>query len=257
MERKWTRVAVLAVLVLTLAGLSVAQTAIHAGARYDGQIQQDVNHKLQQKDKLRGVSATSEDAIVTLSGTVAIYQDKVNAEKTARKVDHVTGVRNLIEVGSQASDARLQQELSRKLTYDRVGHAPVFDNLTVDVKQGVATVGGTVRDYPARDVALADVRNTAGVKDVVDNIKVAPLSPNDDRIRLAVARAVYGAGPLNRYAIDPAAPIRIVVVNGHVDLEGEVNTQLEKTLAGMQANSVPGVFSVKNNLTVASSSEGD
>ncbi|HZQ91828.1 MAG TPA: BON domain-containing protein [Terriglobales bacterium] len=257
MERKWTGAAVLAVVVLALAGLSVAQTATHAGARYDGQIQQDVNQKLQQKDKLRGVSATSEDGIVTLTGTVEVYQDKVNAEKTARKVDHVAGVRNLVEVGPQVSDAQLQEEISRKLRYDRVGHAPVFDSLTLAVQQGVVTVGGTVRDYPARDVALADVRSTAGVKDVVDEIKVAPLSPNDDRIRLAVARAVYGAGPLNRYAMDPAAPIRIVVVNGHVELDGQVNTELEKTVAGIQANSVPGVFSVKNNLMVAGSSEGD
>ncbi len=63
------------------------------------------------------------------------------------------------------------------------------------------------------------------MKDVVDNIEVAPVSPMDDRIRLAEARAIYGAPQLNKYAIDPAKPIRITVVNGNVTLVGVVDNQ--------------------------------
>jgi hypothetical protein len=85
---------------------------------------------------------------------------------------------------------------------------------------------------------------------VVDNIEVAPVSPMDDRIRLAVARAIYGFPQLNKYAIDPAKPIRISVVNGNVTLSGVVDTQTDKDVANIRANSVPGVFKVVNNLEV-------
>jgi len=88
------------------------------------------------------------------------------------------------------------------------------------------------------------------VKDVVDNIEVAPVSPMDDRIRLAEARAIYGFPQLNKYAIDPAKPIRITVVNGNVTLSGVVDTQADKDVANIRANGVPGVFKVVNNLEV-------
>jgi osmotically-inducible protein OsmY len=112
-------------------------------------------------------------------------------------------------------------------------------------------LGGHSHDYPNRDSALAVVSTQPGVKDVVDNIEVDPVSPMDDGIRVAVARAVYGFSSLNRYAIDPAKPIRISVQNGHVELYGVVDSQADKNVAGIQANSVPGVFSVENHLEVA------
>ena len=84
------------------------------------------------------------------------------------------------------------------------------------------------------------------MKDVIDDIQVDPVSPMDDRIRIAVARAVYGFAPLNKYAIDPAKPIRISVQNGNVTLFGVVNSQADKNAAGIRANGVAGVFSVKN-----------
>jgi osmotically-inducible protein OsmY len=89
------------------------------------------------------------------------------------------------------------------------------------------------------------------VKDVVDNIQVDPVSFMDDRIRVQVARAVYGFPALNQYAVDPAKPIRITVMNGHVELDGIVLNQGDKEMAFIRANGVPGVFSVKNNLQVA------
>jgi osmotically-inducible protein OsmY len=73
----------------------------------------------------------------------------------------------------------------------------------------------------------------------------------DDQIRLQVARAVYGFASLNRYAIDPAKPIRIAVQNGNVALYGVVDSEADKDAAGIRANGVPGVFSVKNYLQVA------
>jgi osmotically-inducible protein OsmY len=77
----------------------------------------------------------------------------------------------------------------------------------------------------------------------------------DDRIRLAEARAIYGAPQLNKYAIDPAKPIRITVVNGNVTLSGVVDNQADKDVANIRANGVPGVFKVVNNLQVAGGKE--
>jgi osmotically-inducible protein OsmY len=90
-----------------------------------------------------------------------------------------------------------------------------------------------------------------GVKEVNEDIQVDPVSIMDDRLRLEVARTVYGYPSLNKYAIDPAKPIRISVQNGNVELYGVVDTQADKDVAYLRANGVPGVFSVKNYLQVA------
>jgi osmotically-inducible protein OsmY len=73
----------------------------------------------------------------------------------------------------------------------------------------------------------------------------------DDQARFQVARAIYGYPSLNKYALDPAKPIRIAVQNGHVELYGVVDSQADKDTANIRANGVPGIFSVKNYLQVA------
>jgi hyperosmotically inducible protein len=88
------------------------------------------------------------------------------------------------------------------------------------------------------------------VKDVIDNISVEPTSIFDDGIRLRTARAIYRDPVLSRYAIDPAKPIRIIVVNGHVTLYGAVGNAMDKTVAGLRAGQVFGAFSVENKLVV-------
>ena len=221
--------------------------------RYDQQIQQHVTKALQSKDKWKGITATTEDAIVTLNGTAKILIDKLDAGKKVDKIDHVAGVRNHVEVAGSVPDQQLQQEIADKLRYDRVSLGSTFNAFGLKVQNGVVTVQGDVRDYPARDSALSIVETTPGVKEVIDNINVLPTSPMDDDIRLRVARAIYGHPSLSRYAIDPQRPIRIVVDNGHVTLYGIVDNQADKTIAETQAKSVPNVFSVDDKLMVASS----
>jgi hyperosmotically inducible protein len=219
--------------------------------RYDQQIEQEVAKLLQSKDKWKGITASTEDAIVTLNGNVKVLIDKIDVTKKVDKVNHVQGVRNHVEVAATVPDQQLEKELADKLRYDRVGMGSTFNALGLKVEKGVVTVSGDVRDYPSRDSALALVETTSGVKDVIDNINVLPVSPFDDQIRLAVARAIYGHPSLSRYALDPQRPIRIVVDNGHVTLYGVVDSQADKTLAEMQARSVPNVFSVDNKLMTA------
>jgi osmotically-inducible protein OsmY len=218
----------------------------------DEKVQQATVTELQKHQKFNGVSATSDDGIVTLAGTVDLYIDKMNAEKKVRKIKTVDGVRNHIQVaGKDVPDSELQDKLANKLRYDRVGQGIVFNSLTLGVENGVVTVGGNVRDYPDRDSALAIVQTTPGVKDVVDEINVAPLSAFDDELRVRLAMAIYGQPALQKYAIDPQAPIRVVVINGHVELAGVVQNPVDRQLAYVQASSVPGVFSVNNQLMVA------
>ena len=87
---------------------------------------------------------------------------------------------------------------------------------------------------------------------MVDDLKVAPVSPMDDGLRIRLARAIYGSPQLQRYGLDPANPIRIMVVNGNVTLSGVVDSKADKDIAGIQANTVSGVFKVTNDLEVAS-----
>jgi hyperosmotically inducible periplasmic protein len=97
------------------------------------------------------------------------------------------------------------------------------------------------------------VKHIEGVQHVVNNIEVLPPSPMDDQLRLALYRAIYGFPALEKYALGVQKPIRIIVKNGHVTLEGVVDSEADKNLAGVRANTVPGIFSVTNNLRVVPS----
>lgn len=205
--------------------------------------------KSQYKDVQVSVDA---NGIATLSGTVSLYEYKADADKTVHKVKGVTAVRNDIQVaGQDVADSQLQKNLLEKLSYDRVGYGNVFDAISLQVQNGVVTLGGHALDYPSRDSALALAATMPGVKDVIDEIQVDPVSQMDWGIRVAVARAVYSFPSLNKYSIDPAKPIRISVQNGNVALYGVVDSEADKDAAGIRANGVPGVFSVKNYLQVA------
>ncbi|MFN0169788.1 MAG: BON domain-containing protein [Bryobacteraceae bacterium] len=130
-----------------------------------------------------------------------------------------------------------------------------FDNLAFRIDGGTITLEGQVTRPVLKKDAENVVKKVEGVEKVVNNIEVLPLSPNDDDIRAATYRSVFSHPALNRYAIQAQPPIRIIVRNGNVTLIGVVNSQQEKTIAGMQANQVPGVFQVKNELQVEARSK--
>ena len=126
----------------------------------------------------------------------------------------------------------------------------VFDNLAFKVDGGTVTLLGQVSRPTLKTDAERVVKSIEGVERVIDRIEVLPLSPYDDRIRLATYRAIYGHTALNRYALQAVPPIHIIVKNGNVTLEGVVANEGDKNIADIQARSVPGVFSVTNNLRV-------
>jgi hyperosmotically inducible periplasmic protein len=243
---------ILALLLLLSVLPTIAAQQSTAGGRYDSQIQQKVEEALKSDSKYQGVQATTEDGIVTLTGKVKLYNDKLDAEKRVRRIEHVEGVRNHLEVETTVPDDVLMEHLAKKLRYDRIGFGIMFNSLKLAVKNGVVRVTGDVIDYPSRESALSLVATEPGVKDVIDDIHVLPVSNFDDELRVKVAQAIYGHPSLQRYAIDPQAPIRVVVKSGHVRLDGVVDSDVDRQIAYTQAASVPGVFSVENNLMVAS-----
>jgi osmotically-inducible protein OsmY len=236
----------------------LALPALGAGRREeanDQKIQQDVNKILNDNKVWKDVRAGVNEGVVTLKGEVPLYRDKQKLEQKIAKRKGVAGVRDNVEIaGTTASDLQLQEILANKLRYDREGFGSVFNSLTIGVDNGVATVGGMVRTPVDKDSALSAAATTPGVRKVVDNIEVAPTSFYDDRLRLEVARAIYSRLP-PQYVMDPQRPIRIVVVNGHVQLDGVVDSKLDRQIAEMQARSVPGVFSVTDNLAAPGAME--
>lgn len=221
-------------------------------AQGDSDIAAAVQKKLSGKEYSNVKATVDPGGIATLTGTVDLYEYKMDADKRVHKVKGVAGVRNEIEVGGPGvSDEQLKSKLAEKLTYDQVGYGHMFDAITLGVQDGSVTLGGHVHNYIDRDSALALASTFPGVKQVNDEMQVDPTSMMDDQIRIQVARAVYGYGTLNKYAIDPAKPIRISVQNGHVELAGVVDSKADRDTAGIRANGVPGIFSVQNNLQVA------
>jgi len=240
--------------VTLLSSLLAAQAA--SLNRYDRTIQEQLVHKLAAKKDFRNVQAKVDDGIVTLTGTVELYREKLDAAKQVRKLDHAAGLRNLITVVVPAiSDDELQAKLNEKLWYDRTGYDNLFNYFILGVHHGVVTIAGETYNDVGRESALAVVQGTPGVKDVIDSITVSPLSPFDDDVRLRAARAIYRDPVLSRYGMDPSLPIRIIVDNGKIGLYGTVAAEMDKQIAGMRASQVFGAFSVENHLIVGKSSK--
>ena len=145
-------------------------------------------------------------------------------------------------------ERRLEREVRHELV--TLPYYDVFDNLEYRIDGEQVTLSGQVVRPTLKSGAENVVKNIEGVEKVTNNIEVLPLSPNDDRLRIAVYRAIYGHTALQGYSIRSVPPIHIIVKNGNVTLEGVVANEGDKNIANIQANGVSGVFSVKNNLKV-------
>jgi hyperosmotically inducible protein len=126
----------------------------------------------------------------------------------------------------------------------------VFDNIEYKLEGGKVVLSGQVVLPATKSDAEKSVRRVEGVTEVVDNIQVLPVSPMDDHIRRAEFRAIFSGATLGRYTMGAVPSIHIIVDNGHVTLEGAVMNEMDSNIARIRANSVPGVFSVTNNLHI-------
>jgi osmotically-inducible protein OsmY len=239
---------------LAVAGLLLASSGVSRAQAPDGQdarVQSDLQQILKTK-RLKGVTGQVSNGVITLTGTVDDYQDKLDAEKKAKKVARGATIQDNIQVGGETvPDQEIGQKLAGKLAIDGLNpNLTQYEFFSLNVQNGIVTLNGFVVDPAEKNWAMGEVASFKGVKGIVDHVQVAPPSPNDDRIRRAVAAAIYGYPIFTKYGIDPQKPIRILVLNGNVTLAGAVNNQSDKEAANIRANGVSGVFKVTNDLQV-------
>ncbi|MGH9781525.1 MAG: BON domain-containing protein [Candidatus Acidiferrales bacterium] len=155
------------------------------------------------------------------------------------------------EKGSQRYSAWLNQEVRHQLLL--LPWYTVFDSLQYTVNGYTVTLKGQVVNPSLKSDAEAAVKHIEGVEKVDNQIEVLPNGPMDNQIRFAEYRKIYSQPSLQRYGVGNLQSIHIIVKNGHVTLEGFVSSETDKNVAGIQANGVPNVFSVTNNLRVEGS----
>jgi hyperosmotically inducible protein len=151
-------------------------------------------------------------------------------------------------VGAVDQTPRIEKEVRHELLM--LPYVGVFDNLAYSVDGANVVLSGQVTKPIMKKDAGNVVKSIDGVEKVDNQIEVLPLSPHDDRLRAALFRAIYGDPSLTRYAMPVIKPIRIIVKNGNVTLEGVVDSEGDKSIASVRALAVHGVFSVTNQLRV-------
>jgi hyperosmotically inducible protein len=157
---------------------------------------------------------------------------------------------------NEALSPESQDKLIREVRHELImlPYYGVFDNLVFSLNGRNVTLSGQVTTASLKNDAANVVKHIEGVENVTNNIEVLPPSSMDDRIRRQVYNSIYSYGPLFKYGNMSVPPIHIIVRNGRITLDGVVDTEGDKNLAGMRANQVPGTFGVTNNLRVVNPS---
>lgn len=231
------------------AGLLATIVAGAAGQQHapltDVQIGAQVEHRLVEEG-IRGVSVAVNQRAVTLSGTVANVWARDEAIEQARRVDDVLGVVNALTILRAESDQTLADAIAERLR--RYVFFSVFDDVNVEVNDGVATLTGVVT-MPYKSQAMAKLASrVSGVQGVADKLEVLPVSGFDDSIRYAIAVRIYNDPLFWNYAIQVNPPIHVIVQHGRVTLTGVVISEVERRKAEVIARGAFGVLSVENKL---------
>jgi hyperosmotically inducible protein len=163
-----------------------------------------------------------------------------------------TSLPRSMETQRAKDPAQTTEWLQKKVRHEllMMPYYGVFDHITFKIDGDSVELAGQVSRPTLKSSAARVVQQIEGVSSVTNNIEVLPLSPNDDRIRLGVYRAIYGSSGLFRYALQPVPSIHIIVKNGQVTLEGVAANEMDKNIATLRAHSVPGVFSIAQNIVV-------
>ena len=186
-------------------------------------------------------------ALFVLALTIPLFASRSGSEQDSAAMQSTTQT-----PGTQL-DADALQRINNEVHHQLVllPYYGVFDNLAYRVSpDGTVMLQGQVSRPTLKSDAENVVKKIEGVNRVDNQIEVLPTSPMDDRIRMATYHAIYGNDVLSQYALRAVPPIHIIVNNGHITLEGVVSREMDKQVADTQAKSVPGAFSVTNNLRV-------
>ena len=151
--------------------------------------------------------------------------------------------------------AKAQERITKEVRHEllMLPYFTVFDNIAYKVDGDTVMLLGQVTRPSLKSDAENSVKHIEGVEKVDNQIEVLPPSPMDDGLRRRLYREIYGYPALEKYALGVQKPIRIIVKSGRVTLEGVVDNDADKNLAGLRANGVPSIFSVTNNLQVVPS----
>lgn len=232
-------------LVMLIASAIVAEAAQQHVPLTDQQIKAQVEHRLLDHD-IRGVVVAVRDGTVTLSGTVRSLWAKEEAIDEAQEVNDVKEVVSTLIVMRGESDQVVGEAVAAKLR--RYVFFTIFDDVDVEVSDGVATLTGHVT-MPYKSQAMVELASRVdGVQQAVDKLEVLPVSGFDDQIRYAAAVQIYNDPLFWNYAIQVNPPIHIVVKHGRVTLSGVVISEVERRKAEQIARSIFGVLSVENKL---------
>jgi hyperosmotically inducible protein len=160
----------------------------------------------------------------------------------------------VMQASPTASAQQMNPRIVREVRHELVTlpYYGVFDWLQYEVQpNGTVVLSGQVVRPSTKSDAERRVKDIDGVTNVVNNIETLPLSPSDDRLRIALYRQIYGwNSPLFRYAHQAVPSIHLIVSRGHATLKGVVSNRGDATQAYIRARTVPGLFSVKNELQV-------
>jgi hyperosmotically inducible protein len=154
--------------------------------------------------------------------------------------------------GNQQYSAKAQARITKEVQHQilKLPNFGTFDNIAFRIDGYSVTLFGQVVNPSLKDEAENVVKKIEGVEHVENRIEVLSASPGDDRLRRDLRVAIYQYGPLQHYFVGSNRPVHIIVDHGHVTLEGALDRQSDKDMAGMRANGVAGVFSVQNNIVV-------
>jgi hyperosmotically inducible periplasmic protein len=237
------------VLTTMMALVAVAAAAQQHVPLTDEQIKLQVEHNLVD-ERITGVVVDVRDRVVTLSGTVRNVWSRNKAIDEARDVHDVKEVVNALAVMRAESDHALAEKIAERVR--RYVFFSIFDDIEVEVTDGVATLRGFVTmPFKSREMAKLTSR-VDGVQNVIDTVETLPVSGFDDQIRYAIASRIYNDPMFWHYAIQVNPPIHIIVQHGRVTLTGVVLSEVERRKAELLAREVFGVFSVENKLRLES-----
>jgi hyperosmotically inducible protein len=215
----------------------------------------DVQRRVQERLAKAGlaehgdVQVSVKDGAVTLDGFALTVDARREAEKAAGKESKHVESRLVVRPEEAVSDDHLQKRVADAILREpRYG---VFDSVSVAVQDGVVVLQGSVYQPWLKDSFDQRVARIGGVRDIKNEIRVAPASGYDDRLRAQLYRRIYGDDMFARYANWADPPIRIVVENGDVTLTGVVNSRVEQVRLGMIARGTS-AFKVKNAVEIES-----
>ena len=250
MTRKLTQMSIKLVVLVCLVALPAASFA-------DGSVTSDSTAKIRVERELTrqglahsGLMVSVDDHIATLSGNVLTLAEKDRAGRAARNVEGVQRVVNNLSIIAETGDAELAKAVRKSILTDP--YYGVFDWIDGQVMKGKVLLSGSVRDPLTKSDIEKRLMAVAGITTIENHIEVLPLSTQDDRLRIASLRLIFGDSSLSRYGFGANPSIHVIVNNGRVTLKGVVANKLERQIAENVLRTNLLAFEVKNDLEVES-----